>query len=527
MYKQLEEGTIDVLPNIIATEERKEQVLFHDFALNTEHYYISALSTNVPDIDPEPAALNGKKLATVKDAFEEKYFDEWALNNGVSMEKVYCSGFDEAWEIVRTGKADFILNINNTASDASFLPLFEVGEHGVYFAVSKERADILEDIDDALKMIGDVSPFLLSELQQKYLNEALSSYRLSREEEDWIRTHHVLRIGGLKNDVPYAYEDETGTIVGTYVDLTNLILEKLLINTLTVEWSLYSSMDELRTALKNNELDLICPEYHSYGEADRNGLAISETIMDIPMGILSLPSVEIDGIQRIATGGTRPGLVYVAENFPRADVVSYDTVDELVRAISKGEADAAIAHIFALQDSIRSSKTDFILSPLTEPCIICYASLEQNHELIMLMNRGHHLIDQNELSSMDVRYASSKSKSETARDFFRENMTAIIFVLLAILAIITYAINRMITSRKMKTNLNEITRQKEVIEASRQELEIAEKTLKERNVYLEYFLKSFNSAYIVDLKNTSFEILHSEIVIAWNECPCGKANRCE
>ena len=512
LYKQLVEGTIDILPNMIDTEERKEQVLFHSLALNTEHYYISAFSTTAPENDPNPAALNGKRLATVKDAFEEKYFDEWAVKNGVSMEKVYCSGFDEAWEIVRAGKADYILNINNTAPDASFLPLFEVGQHGVYFGVAKNRADLMEDIDYAVKMIDDISPFLISELQQKYLNDALSSYRLSREEEDWVRSHSVLRVGGLKNDVPYAFEGENGTVTGTYVDLTNLILEKLSIDTLTVEWSLFSSMDELRTALKNNELDLICPEYHSYGEADRNGLAISETIMDIPMGILTLPSAGSGGIQTIATGGTRPGLVYVAENFPEADVVSYDTVDELVRAVSKGEADAAIAHIFALEDSIQNNKKDFVLSPLSKPCIICYAALEQNHELIMLMNRGHHLIDQNELSSMDVRYASTKSNLETAKDFFRENRTVLAVVLLAILAIITFAINRSITSRKLKTNLDEITRQNAIIEAARQELELAEKTLKEKNVYLEYFLKSFNSAYIVDLKNSSFEILYMKHV---------------
>ena len=45
-----------------------------------------------------------------------------------------------------------------------------------------------------------------------------------------------------------------------------------------------------------------------------------------------------------------------------------------------------------------------------------------------------------------------------------------------------------------------------VLDVTREQ--IAEKTLKERNVYLEYFLKSFNSAYIVDLQNNSFEILH-------------------
>ena len=508
LYKQLEQGNIDILPNVIDTEERREQVLFHSLAINTEHYYVSALTDDVPDGEVQPAFLNGKRLATVKDAFEEKYFDEWAAENGVSMEKVYCSGFDEAWEFVRAGKADCILNINNTAPDSGFVSLFEVGQHGVYFAVAKDRADIIADIDYALKMIEDISPFLISQLQQKYLNDALSSYRLSKEEEDWVNSHSVLRIGFLKNDSPYAFEDGTGAVVGTYVDLTNLILEKLSIDSLRVEWTPYGSIDELRGALKNNKLDLICPEYHSYSLADRNGLAISEKIMDAPMGYLTLPSLGSDGIQTIATGGTRPGFDYVAENFPGADVVAYDTVDELVRAVSKHEADAAIAHIFALQESIRNNKSDFILSPLSKTCEICYAALEQNHELIMLMNRGHHMIAQDEMSSMDFNYTSVKSSRDTAKDFFRENMTAIIFALLAVIAIILFAVNRAFISRKLKGDLDEITRQNEVIEASRWELETAEETLKEKNVYLEYFLKSFNSAYVVDLKNSSFEILH-------------------
>ena len=508
LYQQLEEGKIDILPNMIDTEERKEKILFHSFELNTEHYYVSSLKSNIPDDEPEPAVLNGKRLATVKDAFEEKYFDEWALEHGVSMEKVYCKGFDEAWEIVRAGEADYILNINNTAPDASFVPLFEVGEHGVYFGVAKDRPDILEDIDYALKMIDDISPFLVQGLQEKYLNEALSSYSLSCEEEKWVRNHSVLRIGGLKNDVPYTYEDGTGDVVGTYVELTELILDKLSVDTLTAEWSLYDSMDELRSALKKDEVDLICPEYHNYAEADENELAISETIMNIPMGMLSLPSAGNDVIKTVAISGAGVSRVYVEDNFPGTIIESYSSGDELVRAVSKGRADVAIDHTYSLQESIRSYKTDFVFIPLSEPCNICYAALEENHELIMLMNRGHHLIDQSELSFVDARYTASKSKLETAKDFFRENIMALLFVFLFVLALIAYAINRAISSRKFKTNLDEITRQNTIIEAARQELVTAEKSLEERNVYLGYFLKSFNSAYIVDLKNNSFEILY-------------------
>lgn len=45
-----------------------------------------------------------------------------------------------------------------------------------------------------------------------------------------------------------------------------------------------------------------------------------------------------------------------------------------------------------------------------------------------------------------------------------------------------------------------------VVDVSREQM--AEESLKEKNLYLEYFLKSFNSAYIVDLYNNTYEVLH-------------------
>ena len=465
LYRMLKEGKIDLLPNVVDTDQRRESVLFHDFVLNEEHYYISTLESTAGDGTFTASSLNWKRLATVRGAFEEKYFHEWAAKNGVNMMLRYFNGYDDAWQAVRDGKADYILNINNTSPGSGFTTLCEVGSHGVRFAVAKDREDLLSDIGHAFTMIDAVSPFLISNLQQKYLNEALSSYQLSQEEKDWLDTHDVLRIGGLKDDRPYAYEDRNGSVAGTYVELTELILQELSIDTLQVEWSLYSSIDELHAALKSGRLDLICPEYHSYLEADRNGLAISETVMNIPMGILTLNSVGLADVHSIATGGTRPGLAYVKENFPESRVVIRNTVDDLVKAVEDGEADAAVAHIYSLQESVQRKSSRFTLSPLSEPCIICYAATEANHELVMLMNRGYHLIDQTEKNTLELRSSSEeKTRLETARDFMWDNMAVLFLLLLFIIAVIAYAVRRTISSQKLEVSLDEITRQNKIIE---------------------------------------------------------------
>ncbi len=479
LYEQLLNGEIDILPNIIATKERKEQVLFHDFVLNEEHYYVSTLSKDLAETAWDSKRLNGKRLATVKGALEETVFDQWAQENSISMEKVYCNGFDDAWEAVRNEKADYILNINNTVPGSEFTTLEEVGSQDVYFAVAREREDLLQDISFALKMLEDVSPFLFSNLQQKYLNESLSSYRLTEDEKEWLTGHSKLRIGGMENDAPYAYENADGIITGAYIELTEMIFELLNISDIDIEWILYPSIDDLRSALKSGDIDMMCPEYHSYYEASQNGFAISETIMEVPMGLLSLNTGSSIEIKKIATGGTRPGISFVKENFPDTEIFSLPSVKEMVSALTNHEVDGAVAHIYALNEEGLGGKSEYLLMPLTSSCPVCYAALRENNELIMVMNRGYHLISQSALNAIELTFGT-KGFEYTLVDFVKDNLLILIAVTLLVIALIFLAVNR----------------------------SISEKTIKEKNVYLEYFLKSFNSAYIVDLRNNSFEILH-------------------
>ena len=479
LYQQLLSGEIDILPNVIATDERKEQVLFHDFVLNEERYYVSTLHENEPETAWDSTELNGRRLATVRGAFEEHLFDQWAEENGISMEKVYSDGFDEAWDAVRAGEADYILNINNTVPGSGFTTLAEIGSQGVHFAIAKEREDLLQDISHALKMLEDVSPFLFSNLQQKYLNVTLSSYQLSANEKEWIAKHTKLRIGGLKDDVPYAYEDEDGNVTGAYVEMTELIFEKLDIRNIEIEWVLCPTMDDIRMALKNGEVDMICPEYHNYYSAVQNGFAISETIMNIPMGLLTLNTGDNMEIRRIATGGTRPGLNFVQENFPDTEIVARQSVKELIDALDSHEVDGAVAHIYALNEAGLNRTNDYLLMPLTAPCAVCYAALSEDDELIMLMNRGYHLISQSARNALELKFGT-KSVNYTFAEFVRDNLLILIAAVLLVAALIFLAVSR----------------------------SISEKSVREKNVYLEYFLKSFNSAYIVDLRNNSFEILH-------------------
>lgn len=94
LYQQLINGEIDILPCLVYTEERAAAHLFSDEEIYNEQYFISALNEKAARVS-SLADLNGKTICTVSDCNQNEVFEDWAAENGISMEQVYTPSFDE------------------------------------------------------------------------------------------------------------------------------------------------------------------------------------------------------------------------------------------------------------------------------------------------------------------------------------------------------------------------------------------------------------------------------------------------
>ena len=464
-------GDIDILPCVVYSDERAEELLFSDEKISKEMYFISSLTESAQSGDVTIQDLNGKRLSTVRDAFQNRIYEAWAEENGIQMEYVFSDTFEGSWEALRQGKADFILNIDNSAPDSGFTTLFEIGAASSHLALAPGREDLLEQVNSAIDSIYRVNPFMIPHLEEKYLAGILSSYQLSGEEREWLSAHETLRMGGLTNDAPYSYADESGSVVGVFPEIVRLMQERLSTG-LTVEWRLYDTMDELHEALNSGEIDLICPDFHNYYYAQGRDVVISETITDVTMAALTRDEAAVSGMKEIATPGTRLGVYYVKENYPEAEVTLCDSVPACIEAVRRGEAEAAVAHSSVLQEYSRGSLEEFTITPLKARCDVCFSARPEDQKLVQMMNRGLYLVSDEEISALEMTY-SRYDALYTAGDFLRDNWLLVLFIGVAALACILYAVERSLQSKKLARNLDEITRQKEIIEAAEKELVIA------------------------------------------------------
>ena len=94
LYPMLLNGEIDILPCLVYTEERAQQHLFSDEEIYLEQYFISTLDEKVPEFTGIED-LNGKKISSVSDCYQNQVFEKWAEANNVSMEMICTDSFDD------------------------------------------------------------------------------------------------------------------------------------------------------------------------------------------------------------------------------------------------------------------------------------------------------------------------------------------------------------------------------------------------------------------------------------------------
>ncbi|MDO5445827.1 MAG: response regulator [Eubacteriales bacterium] len=490
LLTMLENGEIDVLPSTSRSDEREKKILFSDFQLAEEDTFIYALMDK-ESLPGRPQDLNGASVATVKSTFQDELLTRWEEENNVSVERVYCDSFEEAWQKLIDGTADYVVNMDYTAPGTHFLPLYNLGSELSYFAVAPGRSDILSDINSAINHINLVSPYLISNLKEEYLKRGISATWLTEEENAWLEAHPVIRIGAFTNDYPFSYLDGEGNKVGVYLELADRIFDAVNLD-VQCEWIQYDTIQQAHEDLLNGKLDLFCEDYHDYDIAERNGLVISDSINEVAMGIMSVADQALPN-QKIAVANTRLGEYFTSEVYPDSELVLCASVPECVEKVASGEAGYAIAHTSVLHQFSSSYKQTFSINALNALCVVCFSAKRDNPEIISVINRGLSLIPLSERNVMDMNYTQGEiAGGYRIRDVLRDNLWLVIAAGALLLGVAFVAINRAIVSYKLKADIEEIKKLRDEQQKNSELLAVALEQAKSANRAKTTFLNNMS-----------------------------------
>lgn len=449
LMSMLKKGEIDLLGGISYAEERSDSMLFSELPMGEDKYYLYVDPAHTDISTSDLSTLNGKRIGMLPDSVPARMFHEWEKSHGVSAQQVDITGADDVRQKLQNHEIDgFILNESPQWERDNISAVLLIGGSYNYFAISKKRPDLKEELDQAMQKIVKENPFYIEDLYKRYCS-ANSLETLTDEEQNWLEQHGAVRIWYLKNDVGVSFADtESGETVGIINDYVSLASGCLGEQAIEFQLTGFDSQEEELQALKDNRIDMIFHMNQNPYEAEQNDIILSNTVFEVNVAVLTgVEKFDENGENTVAVSrGNLLGKWYISFNYPSWKIREYDTSAEVEKAVQSGEADCFVVKAGQSLKILADSKMRSVF--LTKSSTSCFAVTRENTTLMNILNKTIQTLPDSRLSSQFYVYENEPGKV-TLTEYIKDNLLVVsIGFIGAVLVIVWIIVYLLIKARK-------------------------------------------------------------------------------
>ena len=185
----LKNGEIDIMGDLSYSTERAQYISYSALPQGKENYYIYSLSDN-PDIDPMNLdSLTGKSIGIVKGTYQYGLLQDYLDEEQLDVTIVDYASSTEMAQSLQDKKVDAMV-MTDMASSGRYLPVVSIGSSDFFFGVNRQRPDLLEELNSAMREIQVSDPYYNEVTYSKYISaSSLSNTYLSQKEREWLKEH--------------------------------------------------------------------------------------------------------------------------------------------------------------------------------------------------------------------------------------------------------------------------------------------------------------------------------------------------
>lgn len=443
-FEKLENGEIDIMGGISYTEDRAEEMLFSDEPMGEEKYYLYAdLSrTDLPTSDYK--TLNGKKIGVLMGAESEVMLTEWEEKYGLKTQHVNISNNEDVKQKLANHEIDCFVSLEESYwAELGISTITRVGKSSIYYVLNKDRSDLKEELDNAMRALDEEAPFYTADLCKKYFSLDYKPI-LTGEEKAWLKEHGAIRMGFLTSDSGVStYDPATGEITGTITDYIQFARDCLGNQELEFRLVGYDDKEAELNALKSGEIDMIFHFDQSPNLAEEYRLARTNTTWTANMMVVTNKQLFIENqVNRVAVPQNKISLTrYIAFYYPQWEIVDCDTQEDAIKLVKDGQADCFITGISS--EAKYSKNYGFYSVPLPNPANSCFAVKSGNRSLLSILNKTIKAMPANMLTSSLAMHKSSARKV-TLSEFIRDNFFMVLLVSSIFVAVILLTILKLL-----------------------------------------------------------------------------------
>jgi PAS domain S-box-containing protein len=343
--------TLDVMLNIVKTEERQEYILFTKPYARNPNVIVSMATSPVTSMQ----ALSGKTVSVIPGFFHE----EILKRSFPSVKLLPAENVEECLKAVAFGNADAMLGelsvvkylmTQNMLTNLQVSGEVKIGNPEIVNLRIGVRNDWPILVDILEKAMAAVTPSEMAALKSKWMAKDDDEFELTVAEAWWLKAHPKLSLGIDPDWPPFEYYNAQGEHAGISADYVRL-LEKRLSVTIVLQKHLETWAQVMEQA-RAGEIDILA----AVGRTDEREkfLEFTEPYLEQSLVIVThkeappVPDIKALMGKTVAVQRDTVHWDYVSQMLPDQELMAVDTLTEALQGVSKGQADAAIGMLTAI-----------------------------------------------------------------------------------------------------------------------------------------------------------------------------------
>ena len=443
-FEKLKNGEIDIMGDISYTEDRTEEMLFSDEPMGEEKDYLYADLSRADISASDYKTLNGKKIGVPMGTEPEVMLTEWEEKYDLKTQHVNISNNEDVKQKLANHEIDCFVSMEESFwTELGISTITRVGSSDIYYAINKDRADIKEELDNAMRALEDADPFYTADLYKRYFSTDYTPI-LTGEEKAWLKEHGAIRMGFLAGDSGVSTCDPaTGEITGTIMDYIQFARDCLGNQELEFQLVGYDSNEAELDALKSGEIDMIFHFDQNPNLAEEYRVACTNTTWTSNMmAVTNKQHFNENQANRVAVPQNKLSLTrYLAVYYPQWEIVDCAAQEDAARLVKDGQADCFVTGVSSQENY--SKKYDFYSVPLPNPAKSCFAVNSGNRHLLSILNKTIKAMPTNMLTGALAMYKSA-SRKVTLSEFIKDNFFMVLLVSSIFVAVILLAILKLL-----------------------------------------------------------------------------------
>lgn len=319
----------------------------------------------------------------------------------------------------------------------------KIGKQPFYLCVTKDRSDLLSELNMAISVINEQDAMELNELKNKYYTEATVSVFLSEQEQKWMQKHETVTVGYLDHYLPYCDTESDGSATGLVADIVPDLFHSLPGDyTPKIDYQCFEDQQKMLDSLKNGEVDLVMPISDGKWYAEQEGFVQSSSIVAFPIALAYREPYSDNVTSKIAVNKNNLRQYwYTLDNYPNSEVIMCNDIEECLDAVRSGRANSTLLSALRVSQLLDDEKKLNVIT-LSDDEKLCFGVSSGDKALLQLLNHGLNILGESYGLNHTYRYLDTVI-SYTMTDVIRDHVWLFLGTLsMLLILIVIYFVHR-------------------------------------------------------------------------------------